>query len=183
MKGIAKIIFKLESLKNKIYIKSLKKEFKSCGDNVYFATAPHISGQKRVSLGNNIYIGPYATIYCTRADFTVEDSVTIGPHFSVITGDHRTDIIGKHIHDITDKEKKPENDAPVKIESGVWCGANVTVLKGVTVSKGSVIAAGSVVTKSTVPYGIYGGVPAKLIKMRFTPEEIEEHERLLKENS
>ena len=41
------------------------------------------------------------------------------------------------------------------------------------------MAAGSVVTKSCAPYSIIGGVPAKVLRMRFTPEEIEEHERKL----
>ena len=101
-----------------------------------------------------------------------------GPHPTIITGDHRIDVIGKYIMD--SKEKLPENDAPVIIEDDVWTGANVTILKGVTIGRGSVIAAGAVVTKSFPPYSIIGGVPAKLIKMRFTPEEIEEHEGLIK---
>ena len=70
-------------------------------------------------------------------------------------------------------------DQPVTIEDDVWCGANVTILKGVTIGRGSVVAAGAVVTKSFPPYSIIGGVPAKLLKMRFTPEQIEEHERKL----
>lgn len=68
------------------------------------------------------------------------------------------------------------------IENDVWCGANVTILKGVTIGRGSVVAAGAVVTKSFPPYNIIGGVPAKLLKMRFTPEQIAEHERLIKGN-
>lgn len=48
-------------------------------------------------------------------------------------------------------EKLPENDAPVIIEDEVWCGANVTILKGVTIGRGSVVAAGAIVTKSCPP--------------------------------
>lgn len=76
----------------------------------------------------------------------------------------------------------PVGGLPDVIEDGVWCGANVTILKGVTIGRGSVVAAGAVVTKSCAPYSIIGGVPAKLIRMRFTPEQILEHERLLENN-
>ena len=72
-----------------------------------------------------------------------------------------------------------ENDQPVVIEDDVWCAANVTILKGVTIGRGSIVAAGAVVTQSFPPYSVIGGVPAKLLKMRFTPEEIVEHEKML----
>ena len=58
-------------------------------------------------------------------------------------------------------------DQPVVIEEEVWCGANVTILKGVTIGRGSVVAAGAVVTKSCPPYSIIGGVPAKVLRKRF----------------
>lgn len=49
-----------------------------------------------------------------------------------------------------------------------------------TIGRGSVVAAGAVVTKSCTPYSIIGGVPAKVLKMRFTPKEIEQHERIIR---
>ena len=130
--------------------------------------------------GSHIYVGPNCTFYSTSADLTIKDYVTFGPGVVIMTGNHRIDKIGEYIYNV--KDKKPENDQPVIIESDVWVGANAVILKGVTVSKGCVIGAGAVVTKSTVPYGIYGGVPARLLKMRFTEEEIIEHEKLLKED-
>ena len=76
-------------------------------------------------------------------------------------------------------DKLPENAAAVVIEDDIWTGANVTILKGVTIVRGSVVAAGAVVTKSCPPYSIIGGVPAKVLKMRFTQPEIIEHEKRL----
>jgi len=90
-----------------------------------------------------------------------------GPGLTIITGDHRIDIRDKYMDEVTVEEKLPENDQPVVIEEDVWCGANVTILKGVTIGKGSVIAAGAVVTKNVGEYEIWGGVPAKKIKNRF----------------
>jgi len=138
-----------------------------------------IKGLENLSVGDGTSIPKGSTIYCTDAPLTIGRKVIFGPRPTIITGDHRIDIVGKYIIDVTVNEKLPENDAPVVIEDDVWCGANVTILKGVTIGRGSVVAAGAVVTKSFPPYSIIGGVPAKLIKMRFTEEQIREHERLL----
>ena len=58
------------------------------------------------------------------------------------------------------------------IENDVWIGANVTILDNITIHNGSVIAAGSIVTKDVPAYSIVGGNPAKVIKYRFTEEQI-----------
>lgn len=153
---------------------------KHCGKGVYLRPmSSDIKGLENLSIGDGTSIPKGSTFYCTEAPLTIGKKVIFGPHPTIITGDHRIDIIGKYIIDVTVDEKLPENDAPVTIEDDVWCGANVTVLKGVTIGRGSVIAAGAVVTKSFPPYSIIGGIPAQLLKMRFTEEQIKEHERLL----
>ena len=82
--------------------------------------------------------------------------------------------------EVKGEDKKPENDLPVKFEGDNWIGANVTILKGVTIGFGAVIAAGAVVVQNVFPYSIVGGVPAKLISMRFKDAEMNEHEKQLK---
>lgn len=109
-------------------------------------------------------------------------NVIFGPKPTIITGDHRIDIVGKFIADVGNDDKLSENDLPVVIEDDVWCGANVTILKGVTIGHGSVVAAGAVVTKSCPPYSIIGGVPARVIKKRFTEEEAQRNDDFLYNN-
>lgn len=59
------------------------------------------------------------------------------------------------------------------ISDDVWIGYGATIMSGVHVGQGAVVAAGAVVTKDVPPYAIVGGVPAKVIKYRFTDEIIE----------
>lgn len=60
----------------------------------------------------------------------------------------------------------------VVIGHDVWIGHSATVMPGVAVGNGAVIGAGAVVTKDVPPYAIVVGVPARLLKMRFSPEVI-----------
>lgn len=58
------------------------------------------------------------------------------------------------------------------IGNDVFIGANVTVLDGVTIGDGAVIGAGALVTKDIPPYAIAVGVPIRIIRYRFTEEQI-----------
>ncbi len=67
-----------------------------------------------------------------------------------------------------DSEKKID----VLIGNDVWIGYGARLLAGVTISDGAVVAAGSVVTKDVEPYCIVGGIPARVIRKRFSDSEI-----------
>lgn len=85
------------------------------------------------------------------------------------------DIVGRTMISVTNDEKRPEDDKDIVFEGDNWVGANATILKGVTIGQGSIIAAGAVVTRDVPPFSIVGGVPAKVIKMRFSEEMVQAH--------
>ena len=80
---------------------------------------------------------------------------------------------GKHFQNVEFENSPLRDNRPIVIGNDIWIGANVVILPGVTIGDGAVIAAGAVVTNDVEPYAIVGGVPAKLIKKRFSEEDIQ----------
>lgn len=64
--------------------------------------------------------------------------------------------------------------ASVRIGNDVWIGAGAVILRGVSIGHGAVIAANAVVNRDVELYEIVGGVPARTIKLRVTPEQRED---------
>ncbi len=58
----------------------------------------------------------------------------------------------------------------VDVGHDVWLGANSVILPGIRVGNGAVIGAGSVVTRDVPDYAVVAGVPARLLKYRFSEE-------------
>jgi len=59
-----------------------------------------------------------------------------------------------------------------RIGHDVWIGSKASIMSGVKIGNGVVIAAGAVVTRDIPDYAIVGGVPAKIIRSRFSNEII-----------
>ena len=91
----------------------------------------------------------------------------MGTDVTVITRNHRFDRI-----DIPMMRQGFVEEKPVYIGDDVWIGDRVIILPGVHVGDGCVIAAGSVVTKDVPRYTVVGGVPAKVIRERFSEDEL-----------
>jgi maltose O-acetyltransferase len=58
----------------------------------------------------------------------------------------------------------PASASPVRIESGSFVGAGVTLLPGITIGAGSFVAAGAVVTTDVPPRALVAGVPARHVR-------------------
>lgn len=157
----------------------IKKSMGKCGKNVMIKPMTSIfKGIENIYISDDVRIARYATIYTTKARVYIGSKTDIAPYLKIISGNHQTNDIGHFMFD-NDVPKRPEYDQDITIEGDSWFGINVTILSGVTIGRGSIIAAGAVVTHSCPPYSIIGGIPAKILKYRFTIDEVIEHEKHL----
>ncbi len=119
-----------------------------------------------------------ASILTNNAKFIMKPHSGAAEGLRVSTGNHAM-ILGRFYRTITEQEKPKGLDKDVIVESDVWIGRNVTLLSGVTIARGCTVAACAVVTKSTPPYCVIAGVPARAIKRKWTIDEILFHEATL----
>ena len=125
----------------------------------------------KITIGSNCYIGEGSRIWSA-------DNVVIGNNVLI---SHNCNIIDTNSHEMDSRERaegyknmialgppKIKGNiltAPIIIEDDAWLSFGVSILKGTKIGKGAIIAAGSVVTSDVPAYSLYGGNPAKLIKM------------------
>lgn len=132
----------------------------SLGDNCYLLQGCKlITYGGNITIGNNTSINPYSILY-GQGSITIGSNVRIAAECAIVAFNHIFSSM-----DIPISHQGIEAKGII-IEDDVWLGNGVKVLDGITLGKGCVVGAGSVVTHSTEPFGIYVGVPAKLIKKR-----------------
>ncbi len=159
-------------IKPKNYNFLLKKWLKNnpwvtVGSNVEFPLESRILGTP-TEIKDNIWITGPMTIK-GGSGVTLGKYSTMAENFRIVTVNHqldKADLQGKFTF-TSDISK-----GPVYIGNNVWCGDNVTVLSGVTIGDGAAIGAGSVVTKDIPPFAVAVGVPARVIKYRFSHKVI-----------
>ena len=105
------------------------------GDNFYTNTNCCILDCAKVTIGNNVWIGPNVGIYTPN-----------------------------HAFDSKERTDGYEKSLPIEIGDNVWIGGGVNIIGGVKIGENSIIGAGSVVTKN-IPAGVIAaGNPAKVIR-------------------
>lgn len=93
------------------------------------------------------------------------DLLSTSPVFTLANNAAKTKWVESNVD--TKSSKK------VIIGNDVWIGSHALILGGVKIGDGAVIGAGAVVTKDVPPYAIVGGVPASIIRFRFSQEIID----------
>jgi chloramphenicol O-acetyltransferase type B len=97
----------------------------------------------------------------------------------MLGGEHRPDWVTTYPFNEWDRDRfgeiagHPRTKGDVSIGNDVWIAREAMIMSGVRIGDGAVIAARAVVTRDVPPYSIVGGNPAKLIRMRFSPDVIE----------
>jgi acetyltransferase-like isoleucine patch superfamily enzyme len=167
-----------ERFKRRFLMALYRPLFGSYGREFWFDPAGDYSFGN-IFVGDNVFLGRRPFLSATRAKIVIGNKVMFGPEVSIQGGNHRTSLPGRFMADVKDDEKLPENDLGVVIEDDVWIGTRAILLHGVTVGRGAIVGAGAVVTKSVPPYAIVGGVPARVLKWRWSLEEILAHETRL----
>lgn len=171
-----KVFLAFKRIPKIVFMLPCKFIFKRCGRNTNFNPFDSFTFFN-IILGDNVAISHGAHWSATHAFIQVGNKVMFGPNSVILTGDHRFDVVGSFMFDL--EEKTVGDDLPVIIKDDVWVGANVTILKGVTIGEGAIVAACSLVRNDVPPYAIVGGVPARVIRLRFGAEDIAEHKKML----
>ena len=140
----------------------------------------------KCNIGEHTYIA---------TDYNIPGFVSIGKYCSIARevkiglGEHPINWLTTHTFPYTkdagnevfytnlpqrDREKvlAPEPPQEINIGNDVWIGERAMILNGVTIGDGAVIGAGAVVTKDIPPYAVAAGVPARVVKYRFSEDII-----------
>ena len=135
---------------------------------------------ERVTVGRHTY-------GARRGAFNIwlpDDRVTIGSFCSLaegvrfVFGEHALDTVSSYplrtklAHEGL-RNVDAFNKGPIIVGNDVWIGTNAIILSGITIGHGAVIGAGAVVTRDVPPYAVALGLPAKVRRYRFRPDQIE----------
>jgi acetyltransferase-like isoleucine patch superfamily enzyme len=150
--------------------------FASHGCNFHFDPDGFYS-YENIHVGDNVNLGYKPILIAGNSQIHIGNKVMFGPQVMLVGGTHNATVVGSFMIDV--REKTPNDDLGVKIEDDVWVGARSIILRGVNLARGTIVGAGSLVNRSTPPYAIVGGTPARVLRFRWDVDTILEHEAAL----
>ena len=153
-------------------------DFGSAGKNSKVTFPVYISSVKTVHLEDNTVLRGGVSIQNNKNEHVyIKKYTVISRDVTIVTNNHRSTVgipqclLGaSHINDTS---------RDITIGEDVWVGTNATILSGGDLGRGCIVGACSVVTKPVPPYALVVGSPAKIVGVKFTIDQIMEHEQAL----
>jgi maltose O-acetyltransferase len=132
------------------------------GQRVAVGTHVIIHYPHRLTIGSNVGIASFSQLNAAGG-IAIGSNVLLGPQVVVWSQNHLYEDASVPICEQGYQQLR------VEIEDDVWVGAGAIILPGIRLGRGTVVAAGSVVIRSTEPYTVVAGVPARVVKRRSFP--------------
>ncbi len=189
IKSISEICLLFYKLLQRVYAKVFSLltsgAFNEFGKGTILVSPIRLSGERRIVIGDNVYIGGGSWLQALSDGENKSPSLRIGSRTSiagycvlsavrsVVLEDDvllaRNVYISDHIHKYTDtdvpiKDQGVDKVEPVLICKGAWLGQNVVICPGVRIGRNAVVGANSVVNSDVPDYSIAVGAPARVVK-------------------
>ena len=156
----------------------MKSRFGYFGRNSTIFYPASISSPKDIFISENVRIqSDCSIINAPNEKIYIGKYTAIGAGSVFIPGNHRSTVTIPHF--LLGASHINDKTSDLHIGEDVWCGARAVVLSGADLGRGCIVAANSVVNKPVPPYAVVGGGPAKIIAVKFSIEQILEHEKAL----
>ena len=152
--------------------------FGSAGKNSKVGFPVYISSVETVHLEDNTVLRGGVSIQNNEDEHVyIKKYTVISRDVTIVTNNHRSTVgipqclLGaSHINDTS---------RDLVIGEDVWVGTRATILSGGGLGRGCIVGACSLVTKPVPPYALVAGSPARIIGVKFSIDQIIEHEKAL----
>lgn len=164
-----------------IFSRVVRHRLQRCGRGLQLRRSTVIFGHENIVIGDNFVSMGQLYLYANDSGYLeIGDDCDVNTNVQLGAASGRI-ILGNHVmiaanvvlraanHGLTrgvPMKHQASTPGEIRIEDDVWIGSNAVVTADVVIARGTIVAAGSVVTRSTEPYSIVAGVPARKIGER-----------------
>lgn len=148
-----------------------------CAHNVIMDYPIRIDTPKNVYLYDNTKLREVRIINSPQEKVIIKKYTAIASFVTIVTSNHVSTVGIPHI--LLGSSHINDKSTDIIIEEDCWVGTGAKLLSGTHLGRGCIVGAGSIVSKEIPPYALVVGSPAKIVAVKFSIEQIMEHERAL----